>query len=106
MLLEGDGLLLIWDNSPHLPRQFYPTRLLVTFQNEHPTAVGYFVQIVRWRNPKLFSGDLTNIRRLLDFKVRNNFSHSRKRSRTPLALQGPLFQGTKSFRGAPPKFPD
>ena len=57
---------------------------------------------------KLFDDGIRNISRLalqisagfLDFKVRNNFSHSRKGSRAPLALQGPLFQATKSFRGS------
>jgi hypothetical protein len=89
MLLEGDGSLLFWDSSPHLPHEIYPRRLHTTlFKTSIQQPSGTFF--------KLFDVGIRYISRmafqisagLLYFKVRNNFSHSRKGSRAPPALQG------------------
>jgi hypothetical protein len=90
MLLEGDGSLLFWDNSPHLPHEVYPRRLHITLQNEHPTAVGYLFQIIRCRNTIYFSDGLPNIRRLCRFQGKKQFLAFEEGLSSPLALQGPL----------------
>ena len=104
--LEGDGSVLFWDNSPHLPRQFYRTCLLVTFQNEHPTAVGYFVQIIRWRNTKYISAGLTNIRRLSRFQGKKQFLAFEEGLSSPTRLAGSFVSSYEVISGLPPKFPD
>jgi hypothetical protein len=110
MLLAGDGLLLLfWDNSPHLPHEFYSTRLQITFQNEHPSAVRYFVQIIRWRNTKYFSDSLTNIRRLSRFQGKNQFlAFEEGLSNPPPRLTG-FFVSSYRYEiilGPPPEFQD